>query len=305
MLEDFRKIVQTKKPVMIEGILVTLEHAQAILENYAKLDEPFRKKFLTLPVKSILDFSLMAKTATNGNGGLKNYLKEAEAPVQPQLEPSAILTEDIPDQPRSSKLTEIKVEPKIEEPESLPIRMKKRHQERQAPKPVVESKPDHTEAMNRLLERFETISSNFNKPLSVTVQTTEGHVDRLYEIEKSMLVTLNVMTERVERTIAQTNETKLNVSEMLDSHKQMIEQISNTQKMLVESQINLAKTMTLLTEKIEMFTQTQPTISPIVNVPAPIVNVTMDGKQRTIKIVERDAKGLIKKVTEKQETEVD
>jgi hypothetical protein len=59
----------------------------------------------------------------------------------------------------------------------------------------------------------------------------------------------------------------------------------------------MIQTMGLLTDKIATLVQTPPTVNPVVNVPAPIVNVTMQEGRRT-KVVERDENNLITRITE-------
>ena len=99
--------------------------------------------------------------------------------------------------------------------------------------------------------------------------------------------------------------TQTNLKEILDGQREMIRQITVSQKTIVKSQNDLARTVAALAESIAVLARTPPTVSPIVNIPAPIVNVMTENGRRmvTTKTIERDDNGLISKVTENVDEE--
>jgi hypothetical protein len=171
-------------------------------------------------------------------------------------------------------------------------------------KPIREAKPHPAESyFLRLTERLEQLAIP-PPPPSIVVETTEQHVERLAEIEQSMLGAMDVLVERIGRYATQTANTNDDLREALTMQRAMMQQISETQALLsdvqgklVQSQSQIVETMAQLAEKVALFAQTPPVVNPVVNVPAPVVNVTVPEGRKT-KVVERDANNLISRITE-------
>ena len=291
MLNDFQRIVESKAPQSLHDRMVTPEEAKAVVTNYHRLNDPHRSKFLSLPIDNIIEFAMMSKAPPGvpKNGGFKNYMTEVENTQKPEPEKPALEQHDYLDTP-----------PLVEQAAPEPV-VKTKVVRKKAARVVEDTpvrEPSEEVFFTRLIERLNTLSDVKPQPVTVeaTVQTTEGHIERLYEIEKSMLDRLNMMSEHV---AAQSSETQTNLAEVLDAHRTMIQQISETQNQIVTTQTQLVGAIALLTEKVGTLAQT----APIVNVPAPIVNVTMQEGKRVTKMVERDENGLIKKITEGYEQE--
>lgn len=292
MLNDFQRIVESKAPQSLHDRVVTPDEAKAVITNYQRLSDPHRSKFLSLPIDNIIEFAMLQKAPTGmpKNGGFKNYMTEVEntqEPAKPALEQHDYLDAPL-------------VEHALPEPPPIPVVKKVTRKKAR----VVEDAPVRTEPteqvfFTRLLERLNTLSDLKPQPVTVetTVQTTEAHVERLCEIEKSMLDRLNLMSEHV---AAQSSEMQSHLIEVLTAQRTLITQISETQSQIVQTQTHMVAALSVLAEKVGTLAIT----APIVNVPAPIVNVTMQEGKRVTKMVERDENGLIKKITEGYEQEV-
>ena len=292
MLNDFLRIVESKAPQSLHDRVVTPDEAKAVITNYQRLTDPHRSKFLSLPIDNIIEFAMIDKAPTGmpKNGGFKNYMTEVENTHEP--EKPALEQHDYLDAP----LVEV-----ASEPVAIPV-VKPKVARKKAR--VVEEAPTRIDTASeevfftRLLERLNVLSDPKPQPVTVetTVQTTEAHIERLYEIEQSMLDRLNLMSEHV---ASQSTETQSNLIEVLNIQRALITQISETQSQIVNAQTQMVAAISLLTEKVGVLAQT----APVVNVPAPVVNVTMQEGKRVTKMVERDENGLIKKITEGYEQE--
>jgi hypothetical protein len=238
-----------------------------------------------LPIENIIEFSMMAKKP---GGGLKTYVSEVEVKKLPALKP-ALEQPDYPDAPSAPQPTPI-VETA---PEPAPTPRPK--PDRKKLKVVKEeTKPnEQTVFFTKLVEQM----TDLKRPLTVeaTVQTTEAHVERLFEIENAMLGTLHTMADRVQNIAETSGETQGTLAEVILAQRTLIEQLTEGQSRIVEAQSRIVDALALLTDKINGFAQTAPVVNPIVNVPPPTV-VMQEGKR--IKLVERDEKGLITKITE-------
>lgn len=291
MLDDFKQIVETKAPHTVQDRLVTFEEAKAVVSNYDRLTDPYRSKFMSMPINNIIEFSLMAKP----NGGFKTYVKDVETKVHQQT----IVNEqrDVPDLP---------IEPEIKpEPVKPPPRKKPRIIER-APPPALEtlftklieriekmSQPNTETLLAPLIERIE----NLSQP-TINVETT--HVERLYEVEQAMLTALN---ELMERNHTNEQDTRDHLVEMVNTQQAMVQQVNETQAQISQTLSEVVTVIGVLTEKVNDMAQNAPVISPIVNVPAPVVNVSMQEGRKVTKLVERDENGLISKIIEGHEAE--
>lgn len=180
-----------------------------------------------------------------------------------------------------------------------------------APEPVVEAAPKRTKKQRiveeprhdekffkGLTERLEHLAN----PPPIVVETNDNHVAKLLEIEQAMLASITTLTERVEQLSA--DDARVDLSAMLTMHRDMIVKLSESQAQinvvqtkLIESQAQIVETISLLADKIALFSQTPPVVNPVINVPAPIVNVSTQEGRRT-KIVERDHNNLITRITE-------
>jgi hypothetical protein len=332
-IDNFKAIIKNKTPTLIQNKLVLFEEAEAVVNSYGQLAKPFQETLMKMPLPNIIEFALLSKT----RGGFKDYMKDIEIrrskPIneEPIIEPVGLVEEPI-----ESPIAEIiplisdpiieSAEP-VEEPiESPTVKItpiiadsttetpkKKTKPSQKISERKIEENSSEELFYTRLLNRMDKIVETVNRPLSVTVQTTESHVERLFEIEQSMLTNLNVLTEKIEHVASNSIDTQINLTEMIENQYQIINQFSDSQKRIVESQHEIAGVMGILLEKIAELSQAVPNINPIVNIPAPIVNmpapivnvpapivnvITESGRRLTTKHVERDQNGLISKVIE-------
>lgn len=288
MLEEFRHIAETAVPQPIQNRMVTADEAQAVLTSFNRLTDDMRLNFLALPVDNIIEFSLTQAKKRPSLHTYMNGVKETKEEPPPAIPATELDRLDEPATPKPEPIVE-KVKPKRKLP----------------------AKPHPAESyFTRLTERLEKL------PSSITVDTSE-HVERLAEIEHSMLDVMTALVERIGRYETETSTTNEDVRTSLALQREMIQQISETQAALgtmqaklIESQSQIAKSqaqiteaIVLLAEKVGEVTQTPPVVNipaPIVNVPAPVVNVTVPEGRRT-KVVERDANNLISRITESYE----
>ena len=289
MLDEFRRIAETATPHAIQSRLVTPDEARAVISSFNRLTDPLRTNFLALPVDNIIEFSMMQ---TKKRPSLYNYMNGVtESIVEPPPEAPQVIPEtehlDQPDTP----------EPVVEEekPKAKPKKP------RLAETRPIEAPRSDEKFFRHLTERLEALVS---QAPSIVVETTEKHVEKLLEVEQAMLATIATLTERVEQLSANTDDTRTDLTETLAMQRDMIgricesqAQIGAIQSKLIESNTQIVETLGLLTDKIATLIQTPPVVNPVVNVPAPIVNVTMQEGRRT-KVVERDENNLITKITE-------
>ncbi len=292
-IEDFKSIVESNIPKLIQDTLISFKEADAIISNYNRLREPYRSEFLKMPIGHIIEFAL---TPTKQNGSFKDYIKDVETKKVEIIAEAVPISDNPP-------LTEIVVEPTPLDTSETPETPKKR-----IPKPLQQAKMQtetapisHAQEMfyKKLLEQVDRFSEPKNQPIAVTVESTELHVERLFEIEQSMLSSLAVMTEQFNKITGHATHTQINFKELFQSQQTMIQYINESQHKIVEVQGQIITAIDSLANKIAVLAQTSPTVSPIVNVPAPIVNVvTESGRRLTTKFVERDENGLISKIIE-------
>ena len=297
MLDDFRRIAETATPQAIQSRLVTPDEARAVISSFNRLTDPLRTNFLALPVDNIIEFSMMQ---TKKRPSLYNYMNGVteSAPEPPQEVPEA--PQPIPETERDHLDTpDTPPEPVVEV--ERPKAKAKKAKLVETP-PVEVPRSDET-FFRHLTERLEALVS---QAPSIVVETTEKHAEKLLEVEQAMLDTMTLLTERVEQISSDTDDTRRGLTETLAMHREMIvkigesqAQIATVQAKLIESQGQIVETIGLLTDKIALFAHTPPVVNPVVNVPAPIVNVTMQGKRT--KVVERDQNNLITRIVEDYE----
>lgn len=292
LLEEFRHIAETAMPQPIQSRMVTPDEARAVLTSFGRLsDDKLRTNFLGMPVDNIIEFSL---TQAKKRPMLYNYMNGHAIKEATEEPPATIPATELDhlDQPPA---------PKLPEPPPAPV-VEKAKPKRQ--KPLREAKPHPAESyFTRLTERLEQLAVP-QQPPSIVVETAERHVERLAEIEQSMLGTMDVLVERIGRYATQSANTNDDLRETLAMQREMIQQISQSQVLLNEvqtklvvSQAQIVDTITQLAEKVALFAQTPPVVNPVVNVPAPVVNVSVPEGRKT-KVVERDGNNLISRITE-------
>jgi len=282
MLDEFRRIAEAAIPLSIQNRLVTPDEARAVISSFNRLtDGSLRTSFLNLPVDNIIEFSMMQ---TKKRPSLYNYMTGITEVIEPpeptpETEPEHI---DTPVPPPPTPIVETKPPP------------------RKKPEPKPEPRIDE-KFFRHLTERLERLTEQVATPTPIVVETT--NVEKLLEVEQAMLGALTGLTERVEQ-ITLAEDTRVYLTEMLTAQKEMIatlntsqQQIAVVQARLIESQNQIVETIGLLAGKIADLCQTPPVVNPVINVPAPIVNVTVPEGRRT-KTVERDANNLISRIVE-------
>ena len=294
MLDDFRRIAETATPQAIQSRLVTPDEARAVISSFNRLTDPLRTNFLALPVDNIIEFSMMQ---TKKRPSLYNYMNGVTESTPPPTVPDA--PQPIPETERDHLDTP---DTPLPEPvvETEKPKLKKKPKLVEAPPPIEVPRSDE-KFFRHLTERLEALVSHTP---SIVVETK--HAEKLLEVEQAMLDTMTLLTERVEQISIHADDTRAGLTETLAMHREMIvkigesqAQIATVQAKLIESQARIVETIDLLTDKIALFAQTPPVVNPVVNVPAPIVNVTMQGKRT--KVVERDEHNLITRIVEDYE----
>ena len=292
MLDDFRRIAETATPQAIQSRLVTPDEARAVISSFNRLTDPLRTNFLALPVENIIVFSMMQ---TKKRPSLYNYMNG--------------VVESAPEPPPEAPQTIVEAQhDHLEQPETPPEPVAEVVKAKPKAKPRLAEAPRPDEKFFRhLTERLEALVSP--APTSIVVETTEKHVEKLVEVEQAMLATMTALTERVEQISVHADDTRLALTETLAMQRDMISrisesqaQISKVQAKLIESQVQIGETIGLLIDKIALFAQTPPVVNPVINVPAPIVNITTQEGRRT-KVVERDENNLITRITEGYEAD--
>jgi hypothetical protein len=168
---------------------------------------------------------------------------------------------------------------------------------------VPEAKPMIIEAQEsfyqRLLEQIgslQTAQAVAPQPVSVIVETTEAHVEKLFEIENSMLSILNGCVSFVKTDLTEMHGY---LKEEITSNREVINKIVETQQKIIAAQDVMVGVIVKLVEKISDIAVNPISVNPIVNVPAPIVNITEGNNSRRVtKLVQRNKEGLITKVIE-------
>lgn len=262
MLDEFRRIAETAMPQQIDSRIVTPDEARAVISSFNRLtDGPLRTNFLRLPVDNIVEFSMMQ---TKKHPSLHSYMNGVQEQINEPILEQAV------------------------EPELIA----------EAPEPTKPEPQPQENFFQRLTERLELLTQ------PVIVETTEKHVERLVETEQALLLSIRMLTEQVEKISTNADDARIGLSETLTMQRSMMAnlsesqaQITAAQSIIVESQRQIVETMGALVAKIEKFSQTPPVVNPIVNVPAPIVNITTMEGRRT-KIVERDENNLIARIVE-------
>lgn len=297
MLDDFRRIVESATPQPIQSRLVTPDEAKAVIGSYNRLTDPLRSNFLALPIENIIEFSMLQ---TKKRPSLYSYMnsEQAIAATEPLVEAPQGIPEperDQIDQPAQTVVA-------APEPAPMPI-VEERPKRSRKPR-LAETKPeapaDDERFFTRLIERLEQLAAPPAK---------DANVEKLLEVEKGVLVTINRLTEKIERLSTGADSAREGLTEMMAIHRDMLTNLNETQTQmsaiqtkLIESQAQIVETIGLLADKIALFSQTPPVVNPVINVPAPIVNVTTQEGRRT-KVVERDENNLITRIIEGYEAE--
>lgn len=292
---DFKSIIETKTPRVLHNHLVSVREANAIVTNYNHLNESFQVDFMNMPLTNIIEFAMAKETP----GSFKKYIQEIEKPTViniPEPVPNVVdvksqpIIDEVPPEVKTGEPLLQETQPKLKSPSKRPKDVKT------VEKSVI---PLQEMFYKQLLQKIDLISESKSQPLSVTVKTTESHIERLFEIEKSMLNTLNKIVERTQQVSPQSTEANNTLHEIFQAQQQMILMISESQQKVAISQKHIAETVNLVVEKLAALSMALPTIAPIVNLPAPVVNIiTENGRKVTTKLVERDENGMIMRITE-------
>lgn len=295
MLDDFRRIVESATPQPINSRLVTPDEAKAVIGSYNRLTDRLRPNFLALPIDNIIEFSMLQ---TKKRPSLYNYMNSDQIVTAP--EPLVEAPQGIPEPERDQVDQPAQTVPIATAPAPIAEERPKRTRKPR----LVEAKPEEPAAderfFTRLIERLEQLAAPPAK---------DAQVEKLFEIEKGVLVTISRLTEKVEQLSAGADSAREGLTEMMAIHRDMLSNLNETQAQmsaiqtkLIESQAEIVETIGLLADKIALFSQTPPVVNPVVNVPAPIVNITTQEGRRT-KVVERDENNLITRIIEGYETE--
>lgn len=262
----------------------------------------------------------MPRTQTNAS--LKNYMKEVEKVVETVVEPVILKPEpviakpapvirrpepidppdlqDVPDGAPTVEDRPIIVEkPRIVERVVEMPRVVEPLQEKIAPtaEPINEAREMFYQG---LLEKMDHL--NDVRPISVVVETTESHIERLLKIERSMLELTNQCVASVKQKLQEEVMASREMINTLVVNRDMVDVIVNSQQKIVESQHAIVSVIQALSAQIAAINTNQqaPIVNvpaPIINIPAPVVNITENSRHIT-KTVERDEKGFISKVIE-------
>lgn len=83
-----------------------------------------------------------------------------------------------------------------------------------------------------------------------TRDTSDRHIERLVEIEQSMLGTMNVLIERVARYTTQFYNTEEDMKEILTAHRTMLQRINESQVQITVMQAKLMEMLGILATKL-------------------------------------------------------
>lgn len=239
---------------------------------------------------------------------LKSYMNEVEKVVEP-VEPPIILhaepiiekvLPDPPDVPDDPPVIVEKRAPRVKPTVTRQPRVVEPLQEEIIkPEPISEAREVFYQ---HLLEKMDHL--NDVRPISVVVETTESHIERLLKIEQSMVEMTTQCVASVKQKLQEEVVANREMINNLVVNRDTIDVMVNAQQKIVETQNAMISVITALSVKIAAISTNQPAApvvnvpAPIINIPAPIVNITENGRRTTTKLVERDAKGMITKVIE-------
>lgn len=162
-----------------------------------------------------------------------------------------------------------KKKPKIAiAPKTTPIPIVEDIEQEQHFEPIVEEQEDE------YIEEVETITEDFQSSNEMLIETFSRMKDFLIEQQQAQVMMSNTMMELVETVRAQ----NLFIQQKFDQ--------------LDEAAMVTANTLRETSEKLESL------IVRDLNIPAPIVNVSLSEQKKIVKTVDRDENGLIKKITE-------
>lgn len=162
-----------------------------------------------------------------------------------------------------------KKKPKIAiAPKTAPIPIVEDIEQEQHFEPIVEEQEDE------YIEEVETITEDFQSSNEMLIETFSRMKDFLIEQQQAQVMMSNTMMELVETVRAQ----NLFIQQKFDQ--------------LDEAAMVTANTLRETSEKLESL------IVRDLNIPAPIVNVSLSEQKKIVKTVDRDENGLIKKITE-------
>lgn len=162
-----------------------------------------------------------------------------------------------------------KKKPKIAiAPKTTPIPIVEDIEQEQHFEPIVEEQEDE------YIEEVETITEDFQSSNEMLIETFSRMKDFLIEQQQAQVMMSNTMMELVETVKAQ----NLFIQQKFDQ--------------LDEAAMVTANTLRETSEKLESL------IVRDLNIPAPIVNVSLSEQKKIVKTVDRDENGLIKKITE-------
>lgn len=162
-----------------------------------------------------------------------------------------------------------KKKPKIAiAPKTAPIPIVEDIEQEQHFEPIVEEQEDE------YIEEVETITEDFQSSNEMLIETFSRMKDFLIEQQQAQVMMSNTMMELVETVKAQ----NLFIQQKFDQ--------------LDEAAMVTANTLRETSEKLESL------IVRDLNIPAPIVNVSLSEQKKIVKTVDRDENGLIKKITE-------
>jgi hypothetical protein len=218
------------------------------------------------------------------NNGLKDYMNDLEnvsVPEHlPEPVPNGLIHEDVPELP------------------------KRRVFEQNQPQPLTlisESQETFYKTLLERLQKLETVAQQVPLPVSVMVETTEAHVERLLKLEKTMISMINESTGLLKTDFVEIHaylkEELVRSKEEMTCTRTVLNGIVETQYKITESLSAMTSAIMMLSGKVADIITNQPT--PVINIPAPIVNITeSSGGRRVTKHVQRDENGLITKVVE-------
>ena len=70
-INDFKSIIETRNPKVIQSRLVSPQEARAVISNYEKLTEPYRGTFMELPITNIIEISICQKNPPRAKAASK------------------------------------------------------------------------------------------------------------------------------------------------------------------------------------------------------------------------------------------
>jgi len=125
---------------------------------------------------------------------------------------------------------------------------------------------------------------------ALTVVTSEKLNENIVVEDQEILLTEEVTANLPVETESTNNELLESLRDSIDGLKIVLEEQQNTQL--------TSKTLLETTEKLSQISVRE------INVPAPVVNVSLTEQKKIIKTVDRDSNGLIRQITEETEQSV-